>query len=262
MHPLNCLTHKAQPFIWTPECQASFNMLCSRLANTPIVQLPNPNKPYLLFTDTTKFCYSGVLTQASTQDSNEALLKILPNDAPLKSDECQMLSLQLESKIIHPTTYKSGSFSQSQCWWPVITKECLSIFMPIKKYSFYLQNADLLVCSDHKPPLKIFTGHTDNYKCNTWGLEATTIPSRVKVKHINRIANSCWLCIKAQSSTVLSWYWLRGPPTGIQCAIWALPSCWVRCSYAVRGEWSFHCTLCWKTNANLWHISWLTSWTN
>ena len=27
-HPLNCLTCKAQPFIWTPECHTSFNTLC------------------------------------------------------------------------------------------------------------------------------------------------------------------------------------------------------------------------------------------
>ena len=26
-YPLNCLTHKVQPFVWTPECQASFKML-------------------------------------------------------------------------------------------------------------------------------------------------------------------------------------------------------------------------------------------
>ena len=42
VYPLNCLTHKAQPFIWTPECQASLNMLQLRLTNTPIVQLPDP----------------------------------------------------------------------------------------------------------------------------------------------------------------------------------------------------------------------------
>ena len=27
-HPLNCLTCKFQPFIWTPDCQSSFDMLC------------------------------------------------------------------------------------------------------------------------------------------------------------------------------------------------------------------------------------------
>ena len=28
-HPLNCLPYKSQPFIWTQECQSSFNMLHS-----------------------------------------------------------------------------------------------------------------------------------------------------------------------------------------------------------------------------------------
>ena len=58
-----------------------------------------------------------------------------------------------------------------------------------KECSFYLQNADLLVHSDCKPLLKIFTGHTDNDKCNIWGLEAAAIPRRVKVQHIKGIAN-------------------------------------------------------------------------
>ena len=37
VHPLNYFTCKAQPFIWTPECQASFYMLYPQLANAPIV---------------------------------------------------------------------------------------------------------------------------------------------------------------------------------------------------------------------------------
>ena len=69
MHPLNYLMCKSQPFVWTPECQASFDMLHSQLTNTPIVQLPDPNKPYLLFTDARKCFYSSMLTQASTEDS-------------------------------------------------------------------------------------------------------------------------------------------------------------------------------------------------
>ena len=92
-HPLNCLTHKAQLFIWTPECEASFDMLCSRLANTPIVQLPDLNKPYLLFREASKFCYSGVLTQASTENLSQALLKMVTSEVPLKSVESQTKDL-------------------------------------------------------------------------------------------------------------------------------------------------------------------------
>ena len=42
---------------------------------------------------------------------------------------------------------------------------------------------------DHKPLLQILTGNTiHNDKCNTWDLEATTIPRHVKVQHIKEIA--------------------------------------------------------------------------
>ena len=35
----------------------------------------------------------------------------------------------------------------------------------------------------------LFTGNIDNEKCNTWGLEATTIPRCVKLQYIKGIAN-------------------------------------------------------------------------
>ena len=130
--------------------------------------------------DVSKFCYSGVLTQASTEDSNEELVKIPTNKDPLKSVISQTQDFQLESSVIHPVAYISGSFSESWCRWSTIIKECFSVFMSNKKCSFYLQNANLLLCSDHKPLLKIFTGPTDNEKCNTWGLEATAIPDMLK----------------------------------------------------------------------------------
>ena len=109
--PLNCLACMSQPFIWTPDCQSSFNMLHSRLANTPIVQLPDPNKPYLLFMNASKFCYSGILTQASTDESNKALIKLLTDKDLLKSIQSQMQNLQLYS-IACTVAYISGSFTE------------------------------------------------------------------------------------------------------------------------------------------------------
>ena len=53
--------------------------------------------------------------------------------------------------------YISGSFSQSQCRWSAIRKECFIVFMSIKSVHF-----------TYKVPtyLYIQTGHTDNDKCN------------------------------------------------------------------------------------------------
>ena len=104
-HPLNCLTHKSQPFMWTPEYQSSFDMLCSRLANAHIVQLPDPNKPCLLFTDASKYCYSSVLTQASTDKSNTAFLKLLTEKNPLKS--IHPTNTGTSSKFCSPKSYRN-----------------------------------------------------------------------------------------------------------------------------------------------------------
>ena len=41
-HPSHYLTRKSQPFIWTQDCQSSFDVLCSHLANTPNVQILDP----------------------------------------------------------------------------------------------------------------------------------------------------------------------------------------------------------------------------
>ena len=123
------------------------------------------------------------------KDSNKDLLRKLTSNDPLESAEFQTQDLQLASNFIHPVAYISSSFSQSQCRWPAITKECFSVFMSIKKCSPYLQNTNLLIYSDHKPLLKIFTRHTNNEKCNTWGLEASAIPIHVKIQHIKGIAN-------------------------------------------------------------------------
>ena len=71
----------------------------------------------------------------------------------------------------------------------MIARECFQcIHVNKEMFMFHLQIVNLLVCSDHKPLLKLFTGHNDNNKCNLWGLEAAATPRRFKVQHIKKIA--------------------------------------------------------------------------
>ena len=104
----------------------------------PIVHLPDPNKSYLLFTDASKYFYSGMLTQASMDESNEVILKLLTDKDPLNRVESQTQDLKLNSNLVHPVAYISGSFNESQCRWSAITKEYFGVFMSIKDCSFYL----------------------------------------------------------------------------------------------------------------------------
>ena len=51
----------------------------------------------------------------------------------------------------HPIAYVSGLFRGSQINWAALTKEAYAIYMSVKKLSFYLTDAEVLLKSDHLP---------------------------------------------------------------------------------------------------------------
>ena len=61
--PLTRLTRKDVLFKWTKECQSCFELLKETLYTHPILWYPDPNRPYVLFTDASKYGWAGVLTQ-------------------------------------------------------------------------------------------------------------------------------------------------------------------------------------------------------
>ena len=61
--PLNALTRKDVEFEWNENCQESFELLKRKLIEAAILQYPDPSKPYVLFTDASKYAWSCVLTQ-------------------------------------------------------------------------------------------------------------------------------------------------------------------------------------------------------
>ena len=61
---LTNLTRKDIPFRWTTLCQEAFEMLKGFLLEEPVLKYPNPDRPYVLYTDASKYAWAGVLTQA------------------------------------------------------------------------------------------------------------------------------------------------------------------------------------------------------
>ena len=59
--PLTNLTKKDVPFEWTPDCQQTFQLLKDLLMAEPILKYSDPNKPYVLYTDASKYAWSCVL---------------------------------------------------------------------------------------------------------------------------------------------------------------------------------------------------------
>ena len=131
----------------------------------PILMYPDPKLPYVLFTDASKYAWACVLTQEKTHIFEEK-----------------------EIKILHPITYMSGLFRGSQINWACLTKEAYAIYMSIKKLMYYLEDADIILRSDHLPLKKFLAKNTLNSKVNNWAVEIS--PFRITFEYIKGIKNT------------------------------------------------------------------------
>ena len=146
--PLTQLTRKETPFNWTPECQKLFKLLKSYLCCEPILNYADTSKPCTLYTNASKYSWVGVLTQSHTTDID---VKSVTTD--------------------HLVTFVSCLFRGSQLNWAGLTKEAFAIYMSIKKLSFYLNQANIYLRSDHLPLKRFLQKNTLNSKVNNWAME-------------------------------------------------------------------------------------------
>ena len=170
---LTRLTRKDVLFKWTEECQAVFKMLKDTLCEHPILWYPDPAKPYVLFTDASKYAWAGVLTQPYDKIDEST-------PSPTKR--------KITRTDNHPIPYVSGLFWGSQLNWATLTKEAYAIYLSVRKLSFYLTSADVLIRSDHLPLKKFLHQNTRNIKVDNWVVELETY--NLKFKYIQGIKNT------------------------------------------------------------------------
>ena len=70
--PLHKLTSKDSKFVWTKECQESFDTLKDRLTKSPILAYPDFKQPFILDTDASEYGIGAVLSQK--QDGAERVI--------------------------------------------------------------------------------------------------------------------------------------------------------------------------------------------
>ena len=162
--PLSKLTCKDKVFEWTKECEKAFATLKEKLCAQPILQYADTTKGYTLYTDASKYGWAGVLTQLHTT--------VIDNKA-ITTD--------------HPIGYVSGLFRGSQINWAALTKEAYAIYMSVKKLSFYLTDAEVLLKSDHLPLKKFLQKNTLNNKVNNWAMELKAF--NIKFQHVSGKTN-------------------------------------------------------------------------
>ena len=69
-----------------------------------------------------------------------------------------------------------------------LTKEAYAIYMSVRKLSFCLTNADVLIRNDHLPLKKSLRHNTMNNKVNNWAVELESY--NLKFKYIKGIKNT------------------------------------------------------------------------
>ena len=119
---------------------------------------------YTLYTDASKYGWAGVLTQLHTT---------IKHGKTITAD--------------HPVAYVSGLFRGSQINWAALTKEAYAIYMSVKKLSFYLTDAEVLLKSDHLPLKKFLQKNTLNNKVNNWAMELEAF--NIKFQHVSGRTN-------------------------------------------------------------------------
>ena len=78
---------------------------------------------------------------------------------------------------VHEVVFVSGLFRGSQLNWAALMEEAYALYMSVKKLSFYLIQADVLLKSNHLPLKRFLHKNILNSKVNDWvmGLESFNI---------------------------------------------------------------------------------------
>ena len=90
--------------------------------------------------------------------------------------------------VNHPITYVSGLFKGSQLNWAALTKEAYAIYMSIQKLTYYLEDAEITLRSDHLPLKRFLQRNTLNTKVNNWAVEIS--PFKITFEYIKGIKNT------------------------------------------------------------------------
>ena len=131
--PLTKLLAHDCEFVWTNQCDISFQMLKDTLCSAPILKYPDTSKPYMLYTDASKYGWAGVLTQRHT------------STVEWKRNHYGPSSIVYQW-VVSWQPVKFGLHSQ---------KNLMLFICPSRKLHFILQDMNITLRSDHRTAQKV-----------------------------------------------------------------------------------------------------------
>ena len=139
--PITSLLKKNTPFVWSDKCQLALGYLKEIFCNKLLLQFPDPNKPYILYTDASNNAYSGILCQ------------------PVDNDQ-----------VIRPVAYFSGTFTAKKKSWCATEKEAYAVLKRMQCFEYYLQDTKCTLFCNHKPLEPFLTRGMKIAKLDRWAM--------------------------------------------------------------------------------------------
>lgn len=150
--PINNLLHgrkKGQPIVWTPEAEAAFSEIKSRLTSAPVLASPDFSKPFVIQCDASETGLGAVLYQ-----------------------ECD--------GIEHPVAYASKSLTTVQRSYFTTEKELLAVIFGIEKFRSYVEGTHFTVETDHSSLLWLNNLANPSGRLTRWAVKLSQFDFTIK----------------------------------------------------------------------------------
>ena len=165
LHPLNCLLQKGQQFKWTSVCENSFQMAKNSLSSANVLVHYYAKLPLILECDASPYGIGAALPH------------------------------QFPDGVERPIAYASRSLNSAEKNYSQIEKEGLTIIFGLSKFYMYLYGRKFILCTDHKPLLKIFAPDAATpvlaaARLQRWSLLLASYNYEIRYKSSTEIVNA------------------------------------------------------------------------
>lgn len=147
--PLNDLKRKHSKFVWTEECQKSFESLKNAIISPEVLSLAKFDQPFTLCCDSSVYAIGACLMRADS------------------------------SGKLFPVSYFSRRFTDCQMKYSIWEKELLAIILAVEKFEAYLELQEFTLITDNES-LSFFLRQKRNFgRLARWSLKLLRLPFKV-----------------------------------------------------------------------------------
>ena len=135
---MTTLLKKEAPFEWTNRQQQAFDLLKEHLMRAPILQYPDFEKPFILYTDASGTGLGAVLSQKDEKNRERVI------------------------------AYASRSLNKAERNYGITDQECLAIVWAVKHFEQYLGLLHFQIVTDHSALKFLQMSKVLSGRCARW----------------------------------------------------------------------------------------------